>query len=449
MRHNTWALVVSGSVLAAVAGCQAEPKPAAAATEVPAVPVSLPVQREVTDYVDFTGRTDAVQSVDIRPRATGYLTRILFKEGSEVRAGDVLFEIDARPYRAQLDQAEGQVTLNEASLQLARRTLARDQAVAAATPGAVSPQQLDEDRAAVAEAAARVRASQASAETYKLNLGFTRVLAPVDGQISRYYLTIGNLVNQDQTLLTTVVSLDPMHVYFDMDEPTLLRLRKAVNEGKIKRPQSGDMPVLMGLQGEDGYPHRGTINFLNNQVNPTTGSISVRGEFPNPRPPGFGRGAVGVLGLLPAGPGAARLPQAAAAAAVAALGTADLGGERLLSPGMFVRVRLPIGQPHRALLVIDRAVASDQGLKYVYVVNKDNKVEYRRVTTGPLQEDGLRVITQGLKAGDWVVSGGLQQIRQRMEVQPERVPMPSLGRPAGPDLAAADAPRPSRGGEAR
>jgi multidrug efflux system membrane fusion protein len=212
------------------------------------------------------------------------------------------------------------------------------------------------------------------------------VTSPIDGQVSRYYLTLGNLVNQDQTLLSTVVSLDPMYAYFDVDEPTVLRVRRATNEGKIKRPQDGLVPVLMGLQGEEGFPHRGNVDFVNNQVNPTTGSLSVRGVFPNPKPP---------------------------------------GGVRLLSPGMFVRIRLPIGQPHPALLVIDRAIASDQGLKYVYVLDAENKAQYRRITTGPLQDDGLRVVG-GLHADDWVVIGALQQVRPRMQIRPDEVVMPSF-----------------------
>src|SRR5260221_10443194 len=174
-----------------------------APAEIPVVPVSKPVEREITDYVDFTGRTDAVEAVNIVPRVTGYLIKIPFKEGSEVKAGDLLFEIDPRPYKAQLDQAEGQVTLYQAQLQLAKTTLARDQEISK-TAGAVSLQQLDQDRAGVAEAESRVKAYQASTEVYKLNLSFTKVLSPISGQISRPYLTLGNLVNQDQTLLTTV-----------------------------------------------------------------------------------------------------------------------------------------------------------------------------------------------------------------------------------------------------
>ena len=183
-----------------------------------------------------------------------------------------------------------------------------------------------------------------------MNLGFCNVTSPIDGQVSRYFLTPGNLVNQDQTQLTTVVSVDPMYVYFDMDETTLLRIRTAINEGKIKRYEKGEIPVYIGLEGEEGYPHQGTINFVNNQVNAGTGSITVRGVIDNPKPE---------------------------------------NGIRLLSPGMFVRVRLPIGKPHEALLVIDRAIGSDQGLKYLYVVDDKNVVQQRRVQTGALQEDGL------------------------------------------------------------
>ncbi len=387
MACSRMAILFAALGLAASSGCQRSPAQVAPATP-PVLPVSTPVQREVTDYVDFTGRTDAVQAVDIRPRVTGYLVQMPFKEGAEVKTGDLLFEIDPRPYQAQLDHAEGQVKLNEASLKLMRVTYQRDRSVFNSVPGGVSQQQLDQDSAAVDEAAARLKAAQSSTEVYKLNLEFTRVTSPIDGMISRYYYTRGNLVNQDQTLLTTIVSLDPMYVYFDMDEPTLLRVRRAINEGRIKLPQDGAVSVYMGLQGEEGFPQRGTINFANNQVNPATGSIAMRGVFPNPKP---------------------------------------ASGTRLLSPGMFVRVRLPMGQPHQALLVIDRAIGSDQGLKFVYVLDAENKVQYRRVTVGALQADGLRVIAQGLKSDDRVLVGGLQQVRPNMQIQPEPKTMPALG----------------------
>ena len=239
------------ALAAAMTGCVQHP-PQAAPSEPPAVPVSQPVEQQVTDYVDFTGRTDAVQAVDVRARVTGYLTKMPFKEGAEVKEGDLLFEIDPRPYQAQLDQAASQVNLNEASLELAKATYERDQAVYSALPGSVSQQQLDQDQAAVEEAVARVKAAKASTEVYKLNLDFTKVKSPIDGQVSRYYLTRGNLVNQDQTLLTTVVSLDPMYAYFDMDEPTLLRIRRGINEGRIKPPQEGEMGLPVRWRARPG-----------------------------------------------------------------------------------------------------------------------------------------------------------------------------------------------------
>jgi multidrug efflux system membrane fusion protein len=378
--------LLTGLVLLTGVGCQRSTSKVAPA-EPPVLPVSKPVQREVTNFVDFTGRTSAVSAVDIRPRVTGYLlkTKNPFKEGAEVKEGDLLFEIDPRPYQAQLNQAEGQVSLYEAQLGLAKSNYNRDRPLVRS--GAVTARDLDQERALVDEAAARIKASKAALEIYQLNLAFTKVYSPLDGMISRAYLSAGNLVNQDQTLLTTVVALDPMHVYFDMDEPTLLLFRKGMASGQIKRYAPGTFPVLMALQGEDGYQHKGTINFVNNQVNPATGSIAVRGVFPNPR-----------------------------------LST----GTRLLSPGMFVRVRLPMGQPHQALLVIDRAVGSDQGTKFVYVIDGDDKVQYRRVTTGALQEDGLRVIAKGLKPTDRVLVGGLQQVRPNMKIQPEPRAMPVL-----------------------
>lgn len=375
------------AIAAGVVGCS-RPSPRPAPPEAPTVPVSEPVRRDVTDYVDFTGRTDAVEAVDVRPRVTGYLTKVPFKEGAEVKKGDLLFEIDPRPYQAQLDQAEGQIGLVEAQLKLAQVNYQR--AVAVAKKGFETAQDLDQNAAAVQEATARMKSYQGTVNIYRLNVEYTKVTSPIDGQVSRYYLTPGNLVNQDQTLLTTVVSLDPMYVYFEVDEPTLLRTRRAINEGKIRRSPEGQHPVLMGLQGEDGFPHTGTINFVNNQVNPATGSISVRGIFPNPLPS---------------------------------------GGARLLTPGMFVRVRLPIGQAHPALLIIDRAVATDQGLKYVYVLDEKDEVQYRRVATGPLQDDGLRVITQGLAANDRVVVGGLQLLRPKMKVKSEPTAMPTIGPP--------------------
>ena len=251
-----------------------------------------------------------------------------FQEGAEVKKGDLLFVVDPRPYKAQLDQAQGQVNLYKASLKLARVTLARDRAINTLSPGSISQQQFDQEQAVVDEAEARVKAYEKSMEIYNLQHDFTRVTSPIDGMISRYYLTLGNLVNQDSTLLTTVVSVDPMYAYFEMDEPTLLRTRRAINEGKIRLPKDGKLPVLMGLQGEDGFPHQGTINFVNNQVNPTTGSILVRGIFANPRPDG--RPAAALAGDVRADPPADR---------PAAPGAAGHRPGHRVGPGDEVRLR--------------------------------------------------------------------------------------------------------------
>jgi multidrug efflux system membrane fusion protein len=399
--------------VALTAGCRRQPPPPASSGP-PVVPVSHPVQREITDYVEYTGRTDAVSSVGIRARVTGYLVREPFKEGEMVRGpvklfgatlreGDLLFEIDPRPYRAQLDQAQSQVEVYQAQEKLAKANYARSKGTF--DRGAGSKSDVDSDLASVEQATAQIAAAKATVKLYELNLSYTQVRAPISGQVSRYYYTLGNLVSQDSTLLTTVVSVDPMYAYFDLDERTLLRVRKAINEGKIKVPARGTaLPVMMGLEGEPGtFPHTGTVDFVNNVVNPSTGTIALRGVFDNPLPK---------------------------------------DGRRLLSPGMFVRIRLPIGQPHVALLVVDRALSTDQGQKYAFVVDGENKVQYRKVIIGSLQDDGLRVIEPyqpksatnpqetGLKPDEWVVVGALPQLKPKMEVSPEPTAMPTPGTPA-------------------
>jgi multidrug efflux system membrane fusion protein len=424
--HRLLLLTCTVSLTAALAGCGNRAASVAPAEPL-VVPFSYPVPRKVQDYLEFTGRTDAVEAVDVRARVTGYLVNMPFQEGADVQAGDLLFEVDPRPYRAQLDQARSQIALYKAQLALAQSTYERDRKAGIV---AVPLQQLDQDLAAIEEARAQIEAAKASTEVYQLNYDFTRVTSQIAGKVSRYYLTAGNLVIQDQTLLTTVVSLNPIYAYFDMDEPNLLKIRRAINQGRIKLPEPGTkVPLELGLQGEKGFPHMGSVNFINNQVNPATGSISIRGIFPNPKPgeealPEIGASTVGFL-TSPTGAG----PLLAASALFPGR-TPD--GTRLLSPGMFVRIRLPIGQRHDALLVIDRAIGSDQGIKFLYVLDKDNKVQQRRISTGALQEDGRRVIEpyegekEGIKATDRIVVGALLQIRPRMVVQAEEIPMPTL-----------------------
>jgi RND family efflux transporter MFP subunit len=370
------------------AGCQKESPQAA--EPMPVVPISHPVMRPVTDSVDFTGRTDAVQSVNIVARVTGYLVQMPFAEGAEVKKGELLFQVDPQPYEAQVRLGEAQVASFEAQLQLAKKNFERVETLS--KQNGISQQEFDQNKSAQDQAIAQLDSARANLEIYRLNLQYTRVTSPIDGQVSRYFLTLGNLINQDQTLLTTVVSLDPIYAFFDVDQRNLLRIRRAINEGRLpsRRASSSNepqIPVLLGMPGEQTFPYKGYINFANNQLNPNTGSIAVRGVFANPKPP---------------------------------------NGARLMSPGMFVRIRLPLGPPHPALLVIDRAIQSDQGQKYVYVVNAANKTEYRQVVTGALEPDGLRAISSGLTVDDWVVVGAIQQFRPNMEVKTEQTTMPSF-----------------------
>lgn len=386
------------AVLGVMAGC-GRSQPSVEPPEAPVVPVAHPVEEEVTDYVDYTGRIAAVNAVDIRPRVSGYITSAPFTEGVEIEKGTLLFQIDPAPYQAALDAAKAQLTLNQANARLASANYARALREGA---GAISRQELETYQATEAQAVASVNLYKANVKTADLNLGWTRVTSPITGQVSRYYYTVGNLVQADQTLLTTVVSVDPMYAYWDMDERTVLRVRKAINAGAIKAAKSiTDVHVFMGLEGETGYPHEGHLNFINNTVNPSTGTISVRAQFDNPKPK---------------------------------------NGRRLLIPGMFIRIHLPIGQKHPATLVIDRAIGTDQGLKFVYVVGPDHKVRYQRVTIGAMQNNGLRVV-QGVSKDDWVVVGALPQVRPNMEVSPEENDMRQL---AAASLGQAPAPVPGK-----
>ncbi len=399
MRWNRVFVVAFALSAAAAFGCQRK-EASAPPSEPLVIPVSLPEAREVTDYVEFTGRMDAVNSVDIRPRVTGYLTKAPFKEGAEVKAGELLYEIDRRPYQALVDFSVGQLAANKAQVKLAKANNVRAKAIAEKSPTAISQQDLDSYQAAEDEALANLEMSKGTLDTNQLNLTFTKVIAPIDGEVSRYYLTVGNLVTQDSTVLTTIVSRDPIYAYFDMDEPTLLKIKNLINEGKLKpKRESDDIPVFAELQGETGFPHRGVVNFINNRVDPTTGTLTVRGVFDNP------------------------LPE---------------HGVRTFSPGNFVKIRLPLGQPHQALLVVDKAVGTDQGLKYVYVVDEHDQVQYRRVRIGALQADGLRVIAEGLKPDDRVVVSGVQMVRPRMTVKAELTPMPTVSPQSPGDIGEPD-----------
>lgn len=338
----------------------------------------------MTDYVDFTGRTEAPDSVDVRARVTGYLTRMPFKEGEEVKKGDVLFEIDDRPYKADLDRAKGDLERTKASLVKAQADLDIAHAVYKDNPRAISQEEINKRQGARDEAAGQLKAAEANLVKSQLNYDWCKVDSPLDGRVSRYNLTVGNLASQDTGVLTTVVSQDPLYAYFDVDENTMLRVTRLFLKSDVDLLKEKKFPVLRGLADEDGYPHAGFVDFANNVVNSSTGTITARGVFANPANP---------------------------------------LGRRLLRPGMFVRIRLPLGKPRPALLVRETALGTDQGQKYLLVVDEKNVVQYRRVRVGPLQEDGLRVLEEGLKPGERVIVSGLQLVRPRMEVEVEEVPM--------------------------
>lgn len=250
--------------------------------------------------------------------------------------------------------------------------------------GSASRSDLDKTAAARDVDKANIAADKALVASRQLDLEYTKVAAPVSGRVSRYVVTVGNLIQSgDQgggTLLTTIVSVDPMYAYFDVDERTVLRVRQLIREGKAKSAREIEIAVWLGLANEQGFPHQGTINFVDNQVNPKTGTLRLRGVFPN--------------------------------------------ADEQLAPGYFARVRVPIGFPHRALLISDRAIDTDQGQKIVYVVDKDNKVVSRPVRLGALH-NGLREITSGLKSGERIVVTGLQQVRPGITVEPNQVDMPA------------------------
>lgn len=372
----------AGGVLAftvAVAGCTAPPP--SAPPVVPAVSVSYPVEREVTDYADYTGRTAAVESVEVRSRVWGYLEKVNFKEGALVKKGDVLFELDARPYEAQLEQAKAKVRQDEAQLAYDEAEYQRN--LKLAPSGAVAKAELDKAAAARGVDIANIAADQAAVAARQLDVAYTKVIAPVSGRASRYIVNVGNLIQAgDQgggTLLTTIVSVDPMYVYFDADEYAVLKVRNLIREGKLPSARDVDRPVWLGLGNEKGFPHEGILNFVDNQVNPRTGTLRLRGTFPNK--------------------------------------------DEQLAPGYFARVRIAVSPPHRAVLISDRALDSDQGQRIVYVVDADNKVSIRPVQTGALH-DGLREITDGLKPGERVIVTGLQQVRPGATVNPTLVEMP-------------------------
>jgi RND family efflux transporter MFP subunit len=373
-----------GSCLA-LAGCSQTPEEAPGKS-LPTVTVSYPLQREVTDYQDYTGRTAAVDSVQVQARVTGHLEKIYFTEGAEVTEGTVLYEIDPRPYQNAVAQAEAQIRLQEAQLKYNQATYQRNLTLYN-TSQAASLETVQQDVSQVGVTRASLEAAKANAAQARLNLNWTKVTAPVEGRVGRLLVTRGNLIVANQTTLTTVVRQDPMWVYFDMDEPTWLRIGELARQGKF-RPASPEhppkIPFHLQLANEKGFPHEATLDFVNNELDQATATLLIRAVFANPKP---------------------------------------ANGPRLFAPNNFVRVRVPTSGSYQALLVNPEAVGTDQDLKYVFVVGDDNKVVRHNVKLGSLH-DGLQVITDGLKPGERVVVKGLQRVKQGATAEPKLVPMP-------------------------
>ena len=345
----------------ALAACGQKPKPQAA---LPVVTVSQPLQKEVVDWDDFVGRFEAVDQVDVRPRVSGYLTRIGFKDGEMVQKGQVLFEIDPRPYQAVLDQAKAQVQRAEATVQNSRTTLERGKTLLGAR--AISQEELDNRQAAALQATADLAAAQASERNAALNLGFTKVIAPLSGRVSDRKVAVGNLVNADNTVLTSIVSLDPIRFAFDGSEALYLKYQRDSRDGRRKSSRDASNPVLIRLQDEAEYRWKGRMDFVDNALNSGTGTIRGRAEVDNP------------------------------------------GG--FLTPGMFGHLRLLGSAPYPALLVPDKAVQTDQTVQVVYVLDTNGVVQERQVVPGPVL-GGLRVIKSGLKSTDVVVIDGLTRVK--------------------------------------
>jgi multidrug efflux system membrane fusion protein len=365
-----------------LAGCD-KPPSQAAAPPAPPVTVAQPTKRVVTDWDEFTGRFEAVDEVQIRARVGGFVNSIEFKDGDFVKPGDLLYVIDSRPFEAVALQADGQLADARAKAELAKRELER--ALTLVTTSAVSESIVDQRRQALQAARAAEMQADGALKAAQLNVEFTHVKAPIAGRISRHLVSIGNLVqgaDGGSTLLTSIVSLDPIYIYFDMDEATYLKYNKLWFEGK--RPSSRDTsnPVYVTLANETKPSHEGKMDFLDNRMDVSTATLRSRAIIPNK----------------------------------------DIS----ILPGQFGRVRLIGSAPYEALLLPDVAVATDQSRKIVFVVNNENVVEVRQVTLGPL-DDGLRVIREGLKPDDKVIVDGIQRARVGAKVAPH----PPKAEPAG------------------
>ncbi|OQW78082.1 MAG: efflux transporter periplasmic adaptor subunit [Proteobacteria bacterium ST_bin11] len=363
-------------------GCDSTSKPegAPAAPPPPNVKIAQPLSRETTEWDEYTGRVEAVSSVDIRARVGGYLDKVNFTAGAKVKKGDLLFQIDPKPLQAQLNFAQAELERAKTKSELAKNDLGRAENLFKAK--AISAEEYDMRNKGLREAAAAVESAQASVYTAKLNLEYTEIRAPISGRVGREMITAGNLVKADDTLLTNIVSTDPVYVYVDADEQSVLRYRRhAQQHGKASADLKGT-PVELAVADEIDFPHQGKLDYIAPREDAATGTLTLRGVFANPDEP--------------------------------------------LSPGFFARLRVQASASYPALLLPDRAIATDQAQRFVWVINQDNQAEYRQVTPGSRIGE-MRVIRSGLQAGDWVVVEGLQKLKPGAKVNPERTSLAEPG----------------------
>jgi membrane fusion protein, multidrug efflux system len=349
-------IAVAGCILSA--GCKQSTL--APAPPPPPVTVATPIHKEIVEWDEYTGRTEAVESVQIRPRVSGYIDQISFQEGQLVKPGDVLFVVDQRPYRNVLDQDKANLQRADAQRQLNVANFARAQQLFQNKVS--SKEEFDTKVADRNEAEAEFAQAQASLNSAQLNMDFTEVKSPILGRISRQLVTRGNLVQADSTVLTKVVSVDPIYAYFNIDERAVQKYRDQIQNGQLQDPRVSSMPVYLQLEGETGFPHEGIIDFVDNTFNASTGTLQLRGRFQNK--------------------------------------------DASLYPDAFVRIRMAGTPKHEAMLITDRAIASDQGQKFVLLVDNNSVVQVRPVEVGPVV-DGLRVVRKGLGPDDHVIVNGL------------------------------------------
>ncbi|MEX0735711.1 MAG: efflux RND transporter periplasmic adaptor subunit [Steroidobacteraceae bacterium] len=375
-----FAVIFALLVLAACGGsAQQQPPP-------PDVSVAAVVRKSITQWDEYSGHVEAIESAEIRPRVAGHLRRVHYKEGSLVEKGQLLFTIDNREYKAAAEAARADASRAEARALLAQQELKRAETLI--VDRAVSQGELDQRRMEAQQAEADVLAARANLAQSNLDLEFTRITSPVAGRAGEVLVKPGNLVAPNETLLTTVVSVDPVHVTFTGDERAYLRYQELVRMGNQESPREGGTPVLVGLANEEGFPHEGKVDFVDNALNPETGTIRARAVLPNP--------------------------------------------DGMFTPGLFARVRLLGEAQQNALLIHEQAVLTDQDRRYVYIADKDNSAERRDVKLGP-HVGGLVVVESGLKPGDKVIVNGMRKIFfPGQPVKPRDVPMdqPDLPPPA-------------------